>query len=102
MRRCLIGDIWAAAACVAACPEPQRDAFARLLITQADAAHRYAKRLGRAHPLWGNGSLMSRALLLPPAAPVDRQSSAYLRALSLIAQLLAQRKSPRAPDFPQP
>jgi hypothetical protein len=102
MRRCLAGDLIAAASAIAAADPATREALAQSLILQADAAHRYAKRLGRAHPLWGNGSLMSRALLLPPAAPVDRQSSAYLRALSLIAQLLAQRKSPRAPDFPRP
>jgi hypothetical protein len=92
MRRCLIGDIWAAAACVAACPELQREAFARLLITQADAAHRYAKRLGRAHPAWGNGSLMARALLARPPQPATADAS-FLTALGLVAHLLAARKS---------
>lgn len=92
MRRCLIGDIWAAADCVAACPEPQREALARQLITQADAAHRYAKRMGRAHPAWGNGSLMARALLArEPRTAVPEVC--FLTALALVAHLLAARKS---------
>jgi hypothetical protein len=93
MRRCLAGDILAAARVVAAADPARRKPLAQSLI--AEAAHRYAKRKGRAHPLWGNGSLMSRALLLPPRPQINQQSADFLTALALIAQLLAQRKAAR-------
>jgi hypothetical protein len=95
MRRCLAGDILAAARVVAAADPARRKPLAQSLIAEADAAHRYAKRKGRAHPLWGNGSLMSRVLLLPPRPQINQQSADFLTALALIAQLLAQRKAAR-------
>jgi hypothetical protein len=39
----------------------QRRAILSLLV-KADAADRFRKRFGRAHPIWGNGSLMAVAL----------------------------------------
>ena len=93
MRRCLAGDLLAAARVIAATAPAAQPCLAQSLIAQADAALRYAKRLGRAHPRWGNGSLMSRALLLPHPIPTDCQSPAYLAALALIATLMAQRKA---------
>jgi hypothetical protein len=99
MRRCLAGDLLSAAEAIAAAAPGAQDPLARRLIQQADAAHRYAKRFGRAHPHWGNGSLMSRALLMSPHPATDRQSPAFLEALALIATLLAQRKAARATDF---
>jgi serine O-acetyltransferase len=56
MRRVLLGDLLALAAYLAS--DPGADARAR--VAEAHAAHRYMRRFGRLHPLWGNGSLMSR------------------------------------------
>jgi serine O-acetyltransferase len=56
MRRVLLGDLLALAAYLAS--DPGADAGARM--AEAHAAHRYLRRFGRLHPLWGNGSLMSR------------------------------------------
>lgn len=98
MRRCLAGDLLAAARVLAAVAPKARISLAQSLIAQADAAHRYAKRLGRAHPQWGNGSLMSRAMLMPRLAPTDLQSPAYLAALALIAALMAQRRAAADPN----
>lgn len=93
MRRCLLGDLVAAATAVAAQAAAQQPAFAHRLISEADAAHRYHKRFGLPHPTWGNGSLMARALaeLQPPVA-VSASSAAFLSALGIVAQLLATRK----------
>lgn len=59
MRRMQIGDLLALAGAVAGRPDAFRHALR--LCAEAHAADLYVKRLGRLHPLWGNGSLMSRA-----------------------------------------
>lgn len=67
MRRILIGDLLAAAAVIRAAADPAE--ATQTLITEADAAHRYAKRFGRPHPVWGNGSLMARAWVASATQP---------------------------------
>ena len=37
-------------------------AAVRAMLEKAHAADRFRKNCGRAHPLWGNGSLMAAAL----------------------------------------
>lgn len=81
MRKCLLGDIITAAAVL----RPNSPLSAADMIHQAHAAHKYAKRLGRPHPKWGNGSLMARALAIDPIpGPVD------LAALATITLALLQ------------
>ncbi len=58
MRRVQIGDILALAHAVAGRPDGRAQALR--LCDEAHAAHAFCKRQGRLHPLWGNGSLMSR------------------------------------------
>ncbi|PIL18598.1 hypothetical protein P775_18680 [Puniceibacterium antarcticum] len=58
-----------------------RDTAADKLIAEADAADRYRRRFGRAHPHWGNGTLMARAgkwSLLPEPPLRDPDFSACL------------------------
>lgn len=93
MRRCFPSDLIAAARLVAAAEQDHRIILTDQLICQSDAAHRYAKRFGRAHPFWGNGSLMSRALLAKISTPISEQSADFLVALALVANALAQRKT---------
>lgn len=62
MRRVLIGDLLALAAAI--CGQPDGARRARRLCDEAHAAHAYTKRFDRLHPVWGNGSLMSRAFAL--------------------------------------
>ena len=90
MRRCLPGDLFEAAALLAASAEP---AFLiNRLADQADAAHRYAKRFGRAHPVWGNGSLMARALSEAGPRCHSLQTPRFLHALAIVAQALAAHR----------
>lgn len=90
MRRCLPGDLFEAAALLAASTDPS--ALIKSLLDQADAAHRYAKRFGRAHPQWGNGSLMARALAETGPRHNPLHSARFLSALALVAGQLASRK----------
>ncbi|MES2433419.1 MAG: hypothetical protein V4586_06285 [Pseudomonadota bacterium] len=90
MRRCLPGDMFEAASLLAASTDPL--ALINRLADQADAAHRYAKRFGRAHPTWGNGSLMARALAETGPRHSPCHSARFLQALALVADQLASRK----------
>lgn len=90
MRRCLPGDLFEAAGLLAVSTDPA--ALITRLLDQADAAHRYAKRFGRAHPTWGNGSLMARVLAEPGPRHSIPHSVRFLSALSLVASQLASRK----------
>ncbi len=93
MRRCLIGDLIESAAIVAAYLPDERPVVARALIAQADAAHRYTKKLAKAHPIWGNGSLMASALAQVSAQRFDLNSESALAALAVVAACLADHKA---------
>lgn len=108
MRRVLLGDIMAAAVYVAGAPDGRRYARAQALIAQADAAHRYAKRFGRPHPIWGLGTLQALALAQTPspagpkwAAGFDLGDLRILHGLIAVLQALAARKG-AAPALPCP
>ncbi len=58
------------------------------LLAEADAAHRYAKRHGRPHPMWGNGSLMARAMADPPTIPPNFSCPTSLAAFHAIITAL--------------
>jgi len=62
VRPVISADLTAAARVLVPTPDEARPAVMRLLIAQAEAADRYRKRFGRAHPEWGNGTLMAAAL----------------------------------------
>lgn len=78
MRPILIDDLLIAARAVAALAAPERPARLAQWLCEAHWADLYRKRLARVHPLWGNGSLMARALreagargLRPDRAEID-------------------------------
>lgn len=89
MRRILIGDLLAAASVIAAAADPA--ATTTTLILQADAAHRYAKRFGRPHPFWGNGSLMARAMTRP-APQANLSAPQMLDAMARLCAALSARR----------
>lgn len=89
MRRCLIGDILVAASALTPAGLPQMQISGARLIAQADAAHRYAKRHGRPHPRWGNGSLMARAMAEPVVQQPNFSCATYLVALGVITMALS-------------
>lgn len=61
MRPVLPGDVSNAARALLCVPRGMRAGLCARMIGEAEAADEYARRMGRLHPLWGNGSLMSAA-----------------------------------------
>ncbi|ATI41646.1 hypothetical protein CBW24_06290 [Pacificitalea manganoxidans] len=83
MRSVLIGDLLAAAEVLAAVPEPARaDRLARLL-RGAALAERHRQRTGRAHPRYGDGSLMAAAMK-QPRAPGAVRDAEFRRCLGMV------------------
>ena len=93
MRRCLIGDLLAAADCVTGLAGADQTRHLARLLAEAHAAHHYARRFGRPHPSWGDGSLMARALAEPRRAPL--RSGIDLGALAAVATSLLQFQQER-------
>lgn len=88
MRPVGLGDLTAAAGALAAVPPGRRRGLMALLLTEAESADRFRAAEGRAHPFFGNGSLMSAALAHPqaPLVPGAPEGLALL-ALALDAVL---------------
>jgi hypothetical protein len=61
MRPVLHGDVSNAARALLSVPQGLREALCIQLIHEAESADVYTRRVGRLHPVWGNGSLMSAA-----------------------------------------
>ncbi|MEY8839126.1 hypothetical protein AB9K41_08875, partial [Cribrihabitans sp. XS_ASV171] len=57
----LHGDVSAAARALLPVPPDQRRRLCRRMIGEADCARAHVRRTKRAHPLFGNGSLMAAA-----------------------------------------
>lgn len=61
MRPVLQGDVSNAACVLLGLPQGLRKSACRRMIRQAETAERHRLRTGRAHPQFGNGSLMAAA-----------------------------------------
>ena len=61
MRPVLHGDVSNAARALLNVPQALRSDLCVKMIQEAEAADVFARREGRLHPFWGNGSLMSAA-----------------------------------------
>lgn len=66
-----------------------RKRIARQILAEVDAAARHLLKCGRAHPEFGDGSLMARCLALSPIAEPLANDPAFLA--SLIASCKALR-----------
>ena len=93
MRRILHGDLVAMARHLLTLPPDQRPAACAQALDQADAADRFRKRLGRAHPRWGNGTLMARARVIPLPREPALCDPAYAACLILVLQSVMQRRA---------
>ena len=78
------GDVAAAACALMKVPDSMRAALAERMLTHAQAADKYRKRLGRAHPRWGCGSLMDVAGTYPRRAEPFWDDPEYLRCVMVI------------------
>lgn len=67
MRPILPGCLDLGVAALLAVPPGARAGLAARIVAEARVADAWRKRQGRAHPLWGDGSLMAAALRYPRA-----------------------------------
>ena len=93
MRPVSVADIEFATRAVIAVPECERATMARRLVGQAFEADRFRQKTGRAHPVWGAGSLMSAALAHPQAKRAGCLNDDWLAAMACVLSALAD-----APD----
>lgn len=92
MRPVMHGDLTAAARHLLTLPDSLRASRCARLIAQADAADRYRKRFGRAHPAWGNGTLMAAARMQPLPREPQLHDPDYAACLILVLTQLGLRR----------
>lgn len=92
MRALLASDVSTAARVLYLYPDAMREAVCQRLIRNADWADRYTRRLGRAHPLWGNGTLLAAARAHAVAAEPTFDDVAYCSCFEIVLKLLADRR----------
>jgi len=77
-------------------PEAERPGRLRHMLTLASAADAYRKRFGRAHALWGNGSLMAVALPQVRGQAPGLNDASYCRCLAMVLETLVDWRAERA------
>lgn len=95
MRPVLHGDVTAAARALLMVPDAAREALCRRMIEEADFADRYARRMGRPHRDWGNGTLMAAARARPLADEPPLVEERYCRCLETVFRLLLEWRTAR-------
>lgn len=98
MRTTMLGDIIAAARVLLAITPGAYPVAIDRMLAEAHFAHQYFKRLGRPHPLWGNGSLMGRAALMSQMREPFASDRQYLIALRAVIDGILRRKSEKMRD----
>ena len=93
MREVVHGDVVAVASALRELPPEGWEARIAEYLIRADAADRYRRRIGRAHPHWGNGSLMGAVLCEAGIWPEPRLSDPiYAEAMVAVLMALIRRK----------
>lgn len=92
MRPFALPDLNMAARVLLTMPEGERPKAMRRLIRQAEAADWYRKRLGRAHPLWGNGSIEAVARSQKMVPPQQFSNTDYLACMALALRLVVEHR----------
>jgi len=97
MRPVLHGDVVAAACALLPLAEEERAPALRGMLARAVAADAYRRRFGRAHPDWGNGTLM--AVARRPGQGVREpflDDPDYCRCMALVFETLVDWRAERA------
>ncbi|MFD2739868.1 hypothetical protein ACFSUD_09830 [Sulfitobacter aestuarii] len=92
MRAVLHSDLIAAARALLLVPRDERPALCETMLREADWADRFTRRLGRMHPLWGNGTLLAAARRRDWADEPRVNQPDYCACLLLVLQALAARR----------
>lgn len=96
MKPVLPGDVSAAARMLLTVPPHARTKGAERLIDEARAADVHCRRTGRAHPRWGNGTLMAAAHGHPMGQEVCFDDPDYLDCQLAILHALRACHQPEA------
>ncbi len=91
MRPLLHGDVSNAARVLFALPEVLRGRVCERMIVEAEIADRHRREVGRVHPLFGNGSLMSAARKRQLADEPGFDDADYCRCFDMVLQCLIAR-----------
>ncbi len=87
-------DLTVVARMLKALPEAGRAGAMQRLISEAEAADRYRKRVGRAHPRWGNGSLEAAARGHALAPEQSFSDTDYLACMAVVlGTVVAHRRA---------
>ncbi|MHA6262170.1 DUF7742 family protein [Arenibacterium sp. CAU 1754] len=92
MRPVLHGDVSSAARALLNVPPADRAALCHRLLREAEEADRYVARVGRLHPIWGNGSLMSAARKRVLANEPTFDDAEYCGCFEMVLQALVLRR----------
>lgn len=95
MRPVLHGDVRAAALVLRAVEPKARAALLARMLREADRADAYRLNTGRAHPLWGSGSLMSAAMMRPRAPEPYLDDPEYAGCMAQVFEALVARGGSR-------
>ena len=92
MRRVLYSDVTAAARAVLSVPPGIRLQACVRMLDQAHCADCYTRRLGRPHPIWGNGTLLGAARAGDMADEPGFDCDDYCRCIALVVQHITDRR----------
>ena len=85
-------DLHFVACVLRAAPLAIQGKMAQTIIIMADVGDRHRKRLGRAHPQFGAGTLTAAAQHFGAAQPPDFCDSAYVESLAILTKALVQHR----------
>lgn len=91
MRPIHLSDIHFAACALQGIPHADQPSHLRAALVQADIADRYRKRLRRAHPHYGLGTLTSALSDRGPITEPISDDHEYLQSMLVVVQGLLQR-----------
>ena len=93
MRPVHLSDLHYAACTLQTHPAETQTAVLQSALAKADTADRYRKRLRRAHPAYGTGTLTSALAVAQPIDDTQTHSTAYLQAMLVVITGLLSRSA---------
>lgn len=93
MRPVLYCDVSAAARVLMRVPQAHREERCAGMIERAQVADRFVKRLGRIHPVWGNGTLLAVARRHPIGPEPSFDDAAFCDCFEMVLKQLRLRRA---------
>lgn len=92
MRAVLLSDVTTAARALLCVPKTERAALCARLLGEAEAADRYARKLRKPHPKWGNGTLRGAVGDMPLEKERVCDDPEYAMCLCMVLRGLTARR----------